>query len=115
MERGVQGQAGWNFWANGNFFYVFFPSHGNNGGRIRYNRQRRALCILLSLRAHGWTRQLPQKNHVADKAAIGSSLSNLFFRYNVELVEMSGAIGIEQLKKLPSFFKSKTKKCKTVC
>ncbi|MFK7696935.1 DegT/DnrJ/EryC1/StrS family aminotransferase [Paenibacillus sp. HJGM_3] len=62
--------------------------------------------ILLSLRAHGWTRNLPQHNHVC-----GTKSNNPFeesFRfvlpgYNVRPVEMSGAIGIEQLKKLPQF------------
>ena len=61
--------------------------------------------ILLSLRAHGWTRNLPAENLVSNK------LKNDFeeaFRfvlpgYNVRPIEMSGAIGSIQLKKLPKF------------
>ena len=62
--------------------------------------------ILLSIRAHGWTRNLPNKNLVS-----GTKSSNPFeeaFKfvlpgYNVRPLEMSGAIGIQQLKKLPDF------------
>jgi dTDP-4-amino-4,6-dideoxygalactose transaminase len=62
--------------------------------------------ILLCIRAHGWTRNLPKFNHIT-----GEKSDNLFeesFKfvlpgYNVRPLEMSGAIGKEQLKKLPQF------------
>ena len=61
--------------------------------------------VMLSLRAHGWTRNLPKHNHVC-----GTKSDNPFeesFRfvlpgYNLRPLEMSGAIGLEQLKKLPN-------------
>lgn len=61
--------------------------------------------ILLVIRAHGWTRNLPKNNKIAE---IHDDDFNEAFRfilpgYNVRPVEMSGAIGIEQLKKLPDF------------
>lgn len=61
--------------------------------------------ILLSLRAHGWTRNLPEKNFVHDKDGIPF---NDMFRfvlpgYNLRPNEVFAAIGIEQLKKLPSY------------
>jgi CDP-4-dehydro-6-deoxyglucose reductase, E1 len=61
--------------------------------------------ILLCLRAHGWTRNLPNKNHVTDKSDdwFEESFRFVLPGYNVRPLEMSGAIGIEQLKKLPSF------------
>ena len=61
--------------------------------------------ILLCLRAHGWTRNLPNKNHVANKSDewFEESFRFVLPGYNVRPLEMSGAIGIEQLKKLPSF------------
>lgn len=60
--------------------------------------------LMLSLRAHGWTRQLPTENRV-----VGRKLDDPFeesFRfvlpgYNLRPLEMSGAIGIEQIAKLP--------------
>lgn len=66
--------------------------------------------ILLCLRAHGWTRNLPKENLVC-----GTKSDDFFeesFRfvlpgYNLRPIEMEGAIGKEQLKKLPSFVKER--------
>lgn len=59
--------------------------------------------VLLSLRAHGWTRQLPQNNLLCEKS--DDPFYELFRfilpGYNLRPLEMSGAIGLEQLKKLP--------------
>jgi len=65
--------------------------------------------ILLSLRAHGWTRNLPNENHVFDKTGIAFLDSYTFVLpgYNVRPLEMSGAIGIEQIKKLPNFIEAR--------
>lgn len=60
--------------------------------------------ILLSLRAHGWTRNLPVVNRVcADKSddPFEESFRFVLPGYNVRPLELSGAIGIEQLRKLP--------------
>lgn len=67
--------------------------------------------ILLTIRAHGWTRNLPKENQVV---SIGNDDFFESFRfvlpgYNLRPVEMSGAIGIEQLKKLPDFIKMRQK------
>ena len=62
--------------------------------------------ILLVLRAHGWTRNLPQQNHVTGTKSddpFEESFKFVLPGYNVRPLEMSGAIGIEQLKKLPEF------------
>jgi CDP-6-deoxy-D-xylo-4-hexulose-3-dehydrase len=61
--------------------------------------------ILLSLRAHGWTRNLPDKNFVHNKDGIPF---NDMFRfvlpgYNLRPNEIFAAIGLEQLKKLPEY------------
>jgi len=67
--------------------------------------------LLLALRAHGWTRNLPDKNHVADKSDNWFEESFRFVvpGYNVRPLEMSGAIGSEQLKKLPGFIEQRRK------
>lgn len=68
--------------------------------------------ILLSLRAHGWTRNLPKVNHVcSDKS---DDLFKEQFRfvlpgYNVRPLEMSGALGLEQVKKLPRLIEERRK------
>lgn len=62
--------------------------------------------ILLCLRAHGWTRNLPEINHVTgkkNKDKFEESFKFVLPGYNVRPLEMSGAIGQEQLKKLPDF------------
>ena len=61
--------------------------------------------ILLTIRAHGWSRNLPKKNLVSGIKSddeFKESFKFLLPGYNVRPLEMSGAIGIEQLKKLPS-------------
>ena len=58
---------------------------------------------MLSLRSHGWTRDLPTNNHVHNKT--GDAWEDLFRfvlpGYNVRPLEMEGALGLEQLKKVP--------------
>jgi dTDP-4-amino-4,6-dideoxygalactose transaminase len=65
------------------------------------------LChILLSIRAHGWTRNLPKNNLVSGEKSddpFDESFKFVLPGYNVRPLEMSGAIGVEQLKKLPTF------------
>lgn len=88
-------------------YSAFFSHHMSTmeGGMIVTDNEE-YYHILLSLRAHGWTRNLPTENKVC-----GTKSDDLFeesFRfvlpgYNVRPLEMSGAIGIEQLKKIPEF------------
>jgi CDP-6-deoxy-D-xylo-4-hexulose-3-dehydrase len=61
--------------------------------------------IILSLRAHGWTRNLPDKNLIHKKSSneFHEQFKFILPGYNVRPLEMSGAIGLEQLIKLPNF------------
>jgi len=66
--------------------------------------------ILLCLRAHGWTRNLPKFNKVTGEKSddpFEEAFKFVLPGYNVRPLEMSGAIGIEQLKKLPSFIQNR--------
>lgn len=66
--------------------------------------------ILLSIRAHGWTRNLPQENHVSGRKSddpFEEAFKFVLPGYNVRPIEMSGAIGKEQLKKLEGFIKTR--------
>jgi len=64
---------------------------------------------MLSLRSHGWTRELPDRNHVHDKS--GDAWDDLFRfvlpGYNVRPLEMEGALGLEQLKKVPALIQGR--------
>lgn len=70
--------------------------------------------LLLTLRAHGWTRNLPKKNKVVEKSDnwFKESFRFVIPGYNVRPLEMSGAIGTEQLKKLNSFIEQRRKNAK---
>lgn len=60
--------------------------------------------ILLCLRAHGWTRNLPDENHVTgtkNPDPFEESFRFVLPGYNVRPLEMEGALGVEQVKKLP--------------
>ena len=60
--------------------------------------------ILLSLRAHGWTRNLPKHNRVCGTKSddpFDESFRFVLPGYNVRPLELSGALGVEQLKRLP--------------
>ncbi|MDB9996332.1 DegT/DnrJ/EryC1/StrS family aminotransferase [Gammaproteobacteria bacterium] len=96
-------------------FSTFFSHHmaTMEGGFVATDDEE-LYHILLSLRAHGWTRNLPQQNHVSNKSDdwFEESFRFVLPGYNVRPVEMSGAIGIEQLKKLPSFLKQRRKNAK---
>jgi CDP-6-deoxy-D-xylo-4-hexulose-3-dehydrase len=64
---------------------------------------------MISLRAHGWTRGLPEKNSVFNKS---NNHWEDFFRfvlpgYNLRPLEISGAIGQIQLRKFPSFLEAR--------
>ena len=85
-------------------FSAFFSHHISTmeGGFVVTDNEE-IYHILLSLRAHGWTRNLPKKNKVCIKSDdwFEESFRFVLPGYNVRPLEMSGAIGIEQLKKLP--------------
>lgn len=96
-------------------FSTFFSHHmaTMEGGLVTTDDEE-LYHILLSLRAHGWTRDLPKENHVANKSDdwFDESFRFVLPGYNVRPVEMSGAIGIEQLKKLPSFLEQRRRNAK---
>jgi len=96
-------------------FSTFFSHHmATMEGGFVVTDDEELYHILLSMRAHGWTRNLPAENKVCIKS---DDLFEELFRfvlpgYNVRPVEMSGAVGVEQLKKLPSFLAQRRKNAK---
>lgn len=91
-------------------FSSFFSHHISTmeGGMIVTDDEE-IYNILLSIRAHGWTRNLPDKNiiHKKSKNDFNEKFKFILPGYNVRPLEMSGAIGIEQLKKLPDFISNR--------
>lgn len=93
-------------------FSTYFSHHISTmeGGLVTTDNKE-LYHIMLSLRAHGWTRNLPKKNFVSNKSKdwFKESFRFVLPGYNVRPLEMSGAIGIKQLIKLPKFLKQRRK------
>lgn len=94
-------------------FSTFFSHHMSTmeGGMIVTDDEE-LYHIMLSTRSHGWTRTLPKQNLVTgikSDVEFEESFKFVLPGYNLRPLEMSGAIGIEQLKKLPSFVENRRK------
>jgi CDP-6-deoxy-D-xylo-4-hexulose-3-dehydrase len=99
--------------------HSFFFSHHictMEGGMVTTN-SKEIMETLISLRAHGWTRGLDKNNSVFEKSE--NEWEDLFRfvlpGYNLRPIELSGAIGIEQLKKFPNFLEFRRKNAKNFC
>lgn len=85
--------------------YSFFFSHHlqtMEGGMVVTN-DRRLWEMLRSLRAHGWVRDLPETSAIYPKAErdwFDDAFRFVLPGYSVRPLEMSGAVGREQLRKL---------------
>ena len=90
----------------GGTFSTFFSHHMSTmeGGLVCTDDEE-LMQIMKSLRAHGWTRDLPSQNHVFDKtgAVWDDHFRFVLPGFNLRPLELEAAIGLEQLKKLNSF------------
>lgn len=96
--------------------HSFFFSHHIStmeGGMISTDDEELYL-VLKSLRAHGWTRDLPEESnlHSKSKDPFYDMFNFIIPGYNVRPLELSGAIGIEQLKKLDHLIKIRRQNAK---
>lgn len=106
-----QGKATGTFGLMGTFSTFFSHHISTMEGGVILTDDERTRQTLVSLRAHGWIRELPDQNFVHDKTGDPFEDSFCFALpgYNVRPVEMSGAIGIEQVKKIPSIVEERRK------
>ncbi len=93
----------------------FFSHHMSTmeGGMITTDDEE-IYHILLSIRAHGWTRNLPKINNLTKKLDDNFMESFRFILpgYNFRPVEFSGSLGRVQLKKLDKFIKQRRSNAK---
>ena len=85
-------------------FSSFFSHHiSTMEGGIILTDNYELYNIMISLRAHGWTRNLKDDNplHIKSDNKFYESFNFILPGYNLRPLELSGAIGIEQIKKLP--------------
>lgn len=87
-------------------FSSFFSHHiSTMEGGIVTTDDEELYHIMLSMRSHGWTRHLPRENRVTGTKSddpFEESFNFVLPGYNLRPLEMSGALGQEQLKKLPA-------------
>lgn len=84
------------------FFFSHHIATMEGGMAVTDNEE---LCHLMkSMRAHGWTRDIPDDSPVFERRDDDFFEAYRFVLpgYNVRPTEMAGAIGLEQLKKLPA-------------
>ena len=77
-------------------FSSFFSHHiSTMEGGVTVTDDEELYHVMLSLRAHGWTRNLPKENHVVEKSddPFMESFRFVLPGYNLRPLEMSGAIG----------------------
>lgn len=91
-------------------FSSFFSHHiSTMEGGISLTDNEELAQVMTSLRAHGWTRELPEENFVYSKS--GDAFDDLYRfvlpGYNVRPIEFEGAIGQAQLRKLPAIIEGR--------
>jgi CDP-6-deoxy-D-xylo-4-hexulose-3-dehydrase len=91
--------------------YSFFRSHHIStmeGGMLVTDEEELAIYAK-SLRAHGWARNITSNNFLnnSDKEPWKSKFKFYLPGYNVRPLEISGAVGEIQLKKIDSFLKNR--------
>jgi CDP-6-deoxy-D-xylo-4-hexulose-3-dehydrase len=86
-------------------FSSFFSHHISTmeGGMVTTD-DRELFELVKSMRAHGWVRDLPEDSVIYQKSGDDFYEAYRFILpgYNVRPIELEGAIGLEQLKKLPA-------------
>lgn len=92
-------------------FSTFYSHHiSTMEGGVVVTDDEELYHIMLALRAHGWTRNLPKFNRVTGKKSDDSFEESFRFvlpGYNLRPLEMSGALGLEQLAKLPALIEGR--------
>jgi CDP-6-deoxy-D-xylo-4-hexulose-3-dehydrase len=92
-------------------FSTFFSHHiSTMEGGVVVTDDEELYQIMLSLRAHGWTRNLPKENLVSGIKSdnpFEESFKFVLPGYNLRPLEMSGALGQEQLRKLPALVRGR--------
>ncbi len=112
MGATYQGKQAGTFGVMGGFSSFFSHHISTMEGGLIVTDDEELYQILLALRAHGWTRNLPKQNLVcSDKSddPFEESFRFVLPGYNVRPLEIEGALGIEQVKRLPMLIEERRK------
>lgn len=107
-----QGKKAGTFGVMGSFSSFFSHHISTMEGGLIVTDDEELYQILSSLRSHGWTRNLPKYNLVCGEKS--DDPHEELFRfvlpgYNVRPLELEGALGIEQIKRLPIMVEERRK------
>ena len=103
MDAELAGRKTGTFGDFGTFSFFFSHHISTIEGGMLITRDRELAELARSIRAHGWTRDLPEDTMLFErgKDAFYEAYRFILPGYNVRPMELSGAVGQEQLKKLP--------------
>ena len=93
-------------------FSFFFSHHiATMEGGMLITDNEEIFHIAKSMRAHGWTRDIPESTGIYDKSQddFFEAYRFIFPGYNVRPLEMSGAVGLVQLKKVDEMIRLRRK------
>lgn len=105
MDAELNGRKTGTFGDLGTFSFFFSHHISTMEGGMVVTDDDETAHLLRAVRAHGWTRDLPADTTLFERREDDFFEAYRFIvpGYNLRPLEMSGAIGIEQLKKLPGF------------
>jgi CDP-6-deoxy-D-xylo-4-hexulose-3-dehydrase len=107
----IEGKSAGTFGIGGTYSSFFSHHISTMEGGMVVTDDEPLFHTLKSIRAHGWTRDLPPQNHVYNKT--GSPWEDLFRfvlpGYNLRPLEIEAAIGRVQIKRLDSFVDTRRK------
>jgi len=112
MGARFEGRSAGTFGVMGSFSSFFSHHISTMEGGLIVTDDEELYQILLSLRAHGWTRNLPKHNLVCGEKSDDPFVESFRFvlpGYNVRPLEIEGALGIEQVKRLPNLIHERRK------
>ena len=111
MGATLAGQQAGTFGLMGTFSTFFSHHISTMEGGLVVTDDEELYHIMLCLRAHGWTRNLPLDNKVCLKSAnpFEESFRFILPGYNLRPLELSGALGKVQLEKLPKIIEGRRK------
>jgi CDP-6-deoxy-D-xylo-4-hexulose-3-dehydrase len=112
MGAAYQGKMAGTFGVMGTFSSFFSHHISTMEGGLIVTDDDELYQILLSLRAHGWTRNLPKHNLVCGEKSddpFEESFRFVLPGYNVRPLELEGALGVEQVKRLPALITERRK------
>ncbi len=112
MGAKFQGKQAGTFGVMGGYSSFFSHHISTMEGGLIVTDDEELYQILLSLRAHGWTRNLPKQNLICDEKSedpFEESFRFVLPGYNVRPLEIEGALGVEQVKRLPMLIEERRK------